>query len=53
MPVISCDGASPIVGCVYVGPLNGSPRTSVYLNDKLLGLAEDKYPVWGTCPNGS
>lgn len=53
VPVISCDGASPIVGCVYVGPLNGSPRTSVYLNDKLLGLAEDKYPVWGTCPNGS
>lgn len=41
VPVISCDGASPIVGCVYVGPLNGSPRTSVYLNDKLLGIADE------------
>lgn len=40
---ISCDGASPIVGSVSVGPMDGGGRTSIYLNDKLIGVADNDH----------
>lgn len=39
--VISCDGASSIVGSVYLGPIEGEARTSIYLNERLIGIADE------------
>ena len=38
--VISCDGASPIVGSVHLGPAEGDARVGVYVEDKLIGTVD-------------